>query len=66
MTPNVGFLNSGGAMWLTGKELSVLRAILGFIEAGEISGGPLEGMKPQETTANVLAFKRLMDKAARA
>lgn len=32
---------------LTLSELDVLRTILGFVEAGEISGGPLEGLKHQ-------------------
>ena len=44
------------------SELSVLRAVLGFIEAGEVSGGPLEGMKHQQTTANLKVFARLCSK----
>jgi hypothetical protein len=32
------------ALSLTPKELSLLRAILGFVEAGEIGGGPLDAV----------------------
>lgn len=63
----VGYLHTdGGALWLTSAELSLLRAILGFVEAGEVSGGPLEDEKPQQESANLRTFKRLMDKADRA
>ena len=51
---------------LTPKEAEMLRSILGFIEAGEVSGGPLEGMKHQETTANIRVFNSLDEKVRRA
>jgi len=47
---------------LTPSELDLLRAILGFVEAGEVSGGPLEGIKHQQTTANLKVFARLCKK----
>ena len=46
-------------------ELSILRSILGFVEAGEVSGGPLDGMKHQEVTANVRVFQSLVEKVNR-
>ena len=51
------------ALNLTISEISLLCRVLGFIEAGEISGGPLEGLKHQQTTANLKVFRRLQDEA---
>ncbi len=49
---------------LTLKEHSLLAAILGFVEAGEVSGGPLDVDTPQQRTANLHLFDRLCTKTA--
>ena len=46
---------------LTITEIDLLREILRFIELGEVSGGPLEGVKNQQTTARVKTFHRLQN-----
>ena len=47
---------------LTPKELWLLRGIFGFIEAGEISGGPLDADTPQQRGANLRLFDSLCEK----
>jgi hypothetical protein len=49
------------ALTLTISEVALLREILHFIELGEVSGGPLEGIKHQQTTANIKTFKRIQN-----
>lgn len=50
---------------LTPAERSLLAAIFGFIEAGEISGGPLDAESPQQRAANLRVFASLCDKISR-
>ena len=47
---------------LTPKELSLLRAILGFVEAGEVSGGPLDAETQQQRSANLRVFGSLCNR----
>jgi len=47
---------------LTPKERSLLAAILGFVEAGEINGGPLDSDSPQQRGANLRVFANLCEK----
>lgn len=47
------------ALSLTPKEITLFAAILGFIEAGEISGGPLDADTPQQRSANLRVFNGL-------
>ncbi len=47
---------------LTSTELSLLYGILGFIGAGEVSGGPLEAETPQQRSANLRVFNSLCDR----
>jgi hypothetical protein len=54
------------ALLLTPKELSLLRAILGFVEAGEVSGGPLDAEAAQQRGANLRLFDSLCHKIFRA
>ncbi len=49
---------------LTPSELSLLRAILGFVEAGEIDGGPLDAETSQQRSAYLRVFKSLCEKIA--
>jgi hypothetical protein len=49
---------------LTPKELSLLRAILGFVEAGEVSGGPLDAETPQQRSANLRVFNSLCNRVS--
>ena len=51
---------------LTQKELSLLAGILGFVEAGEVDGGPLDAEGPRQRSANLRLFNRLWDKACQA
>lgn len=51
---------------LTPAELSLLATILGFIEAGDISGGPLDAETPQQCSANLRVFDSLRHKISRA
>ena len=53
---------------LTQKELSLLACILGFIEAGETDGGPLDAESPQQGSAKLRLLGDLRKKvfAARA
>ncbi len=51
---------------LTSKERSLLAAILGFVEAGEINGGPLDADAAQQRGANLRLFNRLYHKIFRA
>lgn len=54
------------ALSLSPKELSLLRAILGFVESGEISGGPLDAVAPHQRGANLRLFDSLCHKIFRA
>jgi hypothetical protein len=56
----------GGAIWLTKKELDILSSIIGFVEAGEVDGGPLDDESARVVNQNILAFNRLKEKVARA
>jgi hypothetical protein len=47
---------------LTPKERSLLAAILGFVEAGEINGGPLDADSPPQRGANLRVFASLCQK----
>ncbi len=49
-------------MSLTPAEVSLLRAILGFVEAGEVDGGPLDAETPQQRSANLRVFGSLCDR----
>jgi len=51
---------------LTQKERSLLASILGFVEAGEIDGGPLDDESPQQRSANLRMFGRLREKVSAA
>ena len=51
---------------VTAKELDLVRAILGFVEAGEISDGPLDADMPQQRSANLRLFRSLDKKVAHA
>jgi hypothetical protein len=51
---------------LTSKEFSLLCGILGFVEAGEISGGPLDAETSQQRSVNLRVFGRLCDKISQA
>lgn len=51
---------------LTLKELSLFSAILGFFEADEVSGGPLDAETPQQRSANLRLFDSLGNKVSRA
>ena len=51
---------------LTSKERSLLAAILGFVEAGEIDGGPLDAVAPHQRGANLRLFDSLCRKVFRA
>lgn len=51
---------------LTVKELELLRVILGFVEAGEVSGGPLDAETPQQRSANLRVFGSLCDRVSEA
>ncbi len=51
---------------LTDSELDLLRIILGYVDAGEISGGPLEGAKHQQTTSNIRVYSRICQKVREA
>lgn len=51
---------------LTDSELDLLRIILGYVDAGDISGGPLEGLKHQQTTANIRVYRRICQKVEEA
>jgi hypothetical protein len=54
------------ALSLTPKELSLLCALLGFVEAGEIGGGPLDAVAPHQRGANLRLFDSLCHKIFRA
>lgn len=47
---------------LTPKELELARAILGFVESGEIDGGPLDAETAQQRSANLRVFNTLCEK----
>ncbi len=47
---------------LTPNERSLLAAILGFVEAGEINGGPLDADSRQQRSANLRVFASLCEK----
>lgn len=49
---------------LTRKALSLLAAILGFVEAGEVDGGPLDDERSQQRAANIRLFGALSQKVA--
>jgi hypothetical protein len=49
---------------LTRKELSLLAAIRGFVEAGEVDGGPLDDESSQQRAANIRLFGALSQKVA--
>ena len=49
---------------LTAKELELIRAILGFVEAGEVSGGPLDADTPQQRSAHLRVFSKLCEKVS--
>ena len=49
---------------LTRKELSLLAAILGFVEAGEVDGGPLDDESSQQRAANIRLFGAPSQKVA--
>jgi hypothetical protein len=49
------------SLMLTLTEVALLREILHFVDFGEVSGGPLEGIKHQQTTARIKTFRRLVD-----
>ena len=51
---------------LTLKELGMLRAILGFVEAGDVSGGPIDAETPQQRNANLRVFDALCAKVSAA
>ncbi len=51
---------------LTAKELDLLRGILGFVDAGEVDGGPLDDESAKQRSANARVFLSLCNKAARA
>ncbi len=51
---------------LTSTELSLLCGILRFIEAGEVSGGPLDAETPQQRSANLRVFNSLCDRTSEA
>ena len=51
---------------LTQKELSLLAGILGFVEAGEVDGGPVDAESPQQRSANLRLFDRLWNKVCQA
>ncbi len=51
---------------LTTTELALLRAILKFVEAGEVSGGPLDAETPQQRSANLRVFSNLCDRISEA
>jgi hypothetical protein len=53
------------ALSLTPKELSLLRAILGFVEAGEISGSPLDAVMAYQRGANLRLFDSVCHKIFR-
>lgn len=48
---------------LTPGELEMLRTIIGYVEDGDVSIGPPEGLKHQQTTANYRMFRALAKKA---
>jgi hypothetical protein len=48
----------------TRTELSLLAAILGFAEAGEVDGGPLDDESSQQRAANIRLFGALSQKVA--
>ena len=52
------------ALSLIRKELSLLAAILGFVEAGEVDGGPLDDESSQQRAANIRLFGALSQKVA--
>jgi hypothetical protein len=47
---------------LTSKEWAMVYSCLAFVEAGEISGGPLEGETEKETDRNQDIFLSAMEK----
>jgi hypothetical protein len=50
---------------LTKKEWAMIYSCLAFVEAGEVSGGPIEGGTEEETDRNVGIFKSAMEKVAK-
>ena len=57
-------MNRKFTLSLTRKELSLLAAILGFVEAGEVDGGPLDDESSQKRAANIRLFGALSQKVA--
>ena len=51
---------------LTHKEADLFATILGFIEAGEVSGGPLDDESKHQVAANLRLFKSLRAKTENA
>jgi hypothetical protein len=54
------------AVSLTTAELTLLRAILGSVEAGEVSGGPLDAETPRQRSANLRVFDSLCNRVSEA
>jgi len=53
-------------LMLTPKEFSLLAAMIGFVEAGEVSGGPLDDESPAQRGANLRLIHRLCAKISEA
>lgn len=49
---------------LSEREAELNASILGFIEAGDVSGGPLDAESKRQITANLRVFESLSTKLA--